>query len=122
MAPVSSAVSETQLDEVFGALADGTRRHILRALARGPASVGDLAKPFSMSLPAVSKHLRVLERAGLLRRQLDGRFHRCRLDAGPLRAADLFMKDYRAFWEGTLEAFASYVESGAVKPRRGRKR
>jgi DNA-binding transcriptional ArsR family regulator len=109
---------EARLDAVFGALADRTRRRILIALARGPASVGELAAPFDVSLPAVSKHLRVLERAGLLRRELDGRFHRCQLQAQPLRTAAAFMTDYRGFWEENLEDLAQYVERTGRKGRR----
>jgi DNA-binding transcriptional ArsR family regulator len=112
---------DSRLDAVFGALADRTRRRILVALARGPASVGELAAPFDISLPGVSKHLRVLERAGLLRRQLDGRFHRCQLDAQPLRAAAAFMTDYRAFWEDSLDKLADYVER-PPPPLHGRRR
>lgn len=93
----SSDSADARLDAVFGALADTTRRKILLALTKGPATVGELADPFAMSLPAVSKHLRVLERAGLLRRHLDGRFHRCELQAAPLHHATSFMEPYRAF-------------------------
>jgi DNA-binding transcriptional ArsR family regulator len=110
--------TESRLDAVFGALADSTRRRILKRLAKGPSSVGELAKPFAMSLPAVSKHLGVLERAGLLRRHLDGRFHRCELNADPLRAAHDFTRDYRAFWESTLDGLAKYLEAPAQKSQR----
>jgi DNA-binding transcriptional ArsR family regulator len=109
---------DSRLDAVFGALSDRTRRKILVALARGPASVGELAAPFDVSLPAVSKHLRVLERAGLLRRELDGRFHRCQLQAQPLRAAAAFMSDYRGFWEDNLDSLAEYVERTGRRGRR----
>jgi DNA-binding transcriptional ArsR family regulator len=107
---MSSARAEARLDAVFGALADRTRRKIVARLARGPAAVTELAEPFAMSLPAVSKHLRVLEEAGLLRRERDGRFHRCTLDAAPLDDAAKFIARYRPFWEDTLEELAKYVE------------
>jgi DNA-binding transcriptional ArsR family regulator len=109
---------EARLDAVFGALADPTRRRILVALGRGPASVGELAAPFDISLPGISKHLRVLERAGLLRRQVDGRFHRCQLQAQPLRAAAAFVTDYRAFWEDNLDSLADYLEAPPRRPGR----
>jgi DNA-binding transcriptional ArsR family regulator len=126
MSRPAAHIIDSQLDAVFGALADATRRRLLKTLAKGPASVGELAEPFAMSLPAVSKHLRVLERAGLLQRRLDGRFHRCQLVAGPLRVANEFTMDYRAFWDGTLDELAKYVEQPApgvrAKHSRGPKR
>jgi DNA-binding transcriptional ArsR family regulator len=72
--------------------------------------VGELAAPFSMSLPAVSKHLSVLERAGLVRRERDGRIHRCQLDARPLETANEFLERYRTFWENSLDQLAEYLE------------
>ena len=98
------------LDRVFGALADPTRRAILARLAEGEANVGQLADPFEMSRPAISKHLRVLERAGLVRRSPDGRISRCRLDAGPMREAAEWVETYRSYWEDQLEALARYLE------------
>lgn len=102
--------SEAALDAVFSALADPTRRRIVARLARGPASVTELAAPFEMSLPAVSKHLRVLEQAGLLQRERDGRLHRCSLDARPLATAAAFIDRYRVFWTDTLAELARYLE------------
>lgn len=102
---------DAQLDAVFAALADPTRRCILRRLLDGPASVGELAQPFAMSPPAVSKHLRILEQAGLLRREREGRVHRLSLDAAPLRTAGDFIEQYRAFWDDKLEQLARYLES-----------
>jgi len=99
-----------RLDRTFGALADGTRRAILGRLARGDASVGELARPFRMSRPAISKHLRVLERAGLVRRRREGRISRCRLDAAAMRQAAEWVDRYRAFWTDRLDALARYVE------------
>ena len=89
-------------------------------LARGPATIGELAAPHAMTLPAVSKHLRVLERAGLLRREREGWYHRCSLDARPLEDAVAFITRYRAFWEDTLEQLARHVERPPEK--KGRKR
>jgi DNA-binding transcriptional ArsR family regulator len=102
--------SEARLDRTFGALADGTRRAILGRLARGEATVGELARPFRVSRPAISKHLRVLERAGLVRRARDGRISRCALDATRLREAADWVECYRAFWTGRLDALARYAE------------
>jgi DNA-binding transcriptional ArsR family regulator len=99
-----------RLDEVFGALADPTRRRILEHLAQGDHCVTDLAKPYDMSLPAVSKHLRVLEEAGLIRRQRNGRVHRLKLEAKPLQQAAQWIEEYRVFWEGTLDSLANYLE------------
>lgn len=99
-----------RLDRTFGALADSTRRAILARLARGEASVGELARPFRVSRPAISKHLRVLERAGLVSRTREGRVSRCELDAAAMREAAEWVNRYRAFWEGRLDALARYVE------------
>jgi DNA-binding transcriptional ArsR family regulator len=107
----SAAVNDDKLDAVFCALGDPTRRRILARLASGPASISELAEPFAMTLPAVSKHLRVLERAGLMRRERDGWYHRCYLEARPLESADSFLARYRPFWAGTLEDLARYVEN-----------
>jgi DNA-binding transcriptional ArsR family regulator len=111
----SIAAVDAKLDAVFSALADPTRRRILGQLARGSATVTEIAEPFAMTLPAVSKHLRVLERAGLLRREREGSFHHCHLEGRPLEDAVSFIVGYRTFWERTLEELANYVErpSGA---------
>jgi DNA-binding transcriptional ArsR family regulator len=98
------------LDLTFAALSDPTRRRILRRLARGDRSVTDLARPFSISLPAVSKHLRVLEHAGLLRRRRKGRVHSLRLQAAPMRQASQWIADYRRFWEGSLDRLGGYLK------------
>jgi DNA-binding transcriptional ArsR family regulator len=107
--------SSASLDATFGALADPTRRAILARLAKGETSVKKLARPFSMSLPAVSKHLRVLESAGLLRRQIDGRVHRCRLAAKPMKTAAGWIAQYRAFWETQFDALAKYLEKTEIE-------
>lgn len=109
-------VTNEQLDRTFGALADPIRRAILAQLASGPATVGDLARPFRVSRPAISKHLRVLERAGLVRRARDGRVSRCRLDAAPMRDAADWVERYRAFWEQRLDALSKYLEEEQKRP------
>ena len=98
------------LDRTFAALADPTRRRILTHLARGNQRVTDLARPFDMSLPAISKHLRVLENAGLLRRRRYGRVHEIKLEARPLKDAAQWVEKYRKFWEGSLDRLAEYLE------------
>jgi DNA-binding transcriptional ArsR family regulator len=116
----SAAAQDRKLDAVFAALADPTRRRIVARLASGSATITELAEPFAMTLPAVSKHLRVLERAGLLRREREGWFHRCSLDARPLEGAEAFITRYRSFWEDTLEQLAAHVEPPPGAKRRKR--
>jgi DNA-binding transcriptional ArsR family regulator len=94
----------------FAALADPTRRRILESLSRQEKRVKELAEPFAMSLPAVSKHLRVLESAGLLKRRRLGREHHIELEPAPMRKAMLWIEQYRKFWEGSLDALAEYLE------------
>ena len=101
------------LDRTFGALADPTRRSILARLADGEATVGELARPFDVSRPAISKHLRVLERAGLVERTRDGRVSRCSLDAAPMREAAEWVERYRRYWEDQLESLSRYFAEGA---------
>jgi DNA-binding transcriptional ArsR family regulator len=103
------------LDATFAALSDATRRGILARLATGEASVTELAKPYVMSLPAVSKHLRVLESAGLVARSKDGRVHRCRLEAAPLKSAADWIEHYRRFWEAQLDSLQRFLESSTPK-------
>src|SRR4029450_13497313 len=97
------------LDKVFAALANPTRRAILERLAHGDTSVSDLATPFAMSLPAISKHLRVLEQAGLITRTKDGRMHRLRLVAQPIRDAAVWMAYYQQFWDTRLAGLGPYL-------------
>lgn len=111
--------SSTQLDRVFGALADPTRRALLARLAEGETTVGRLAAPFDVSRPAISKHLRVLERAGMVRRTPEGRMSRCELDAGPMQEAAEWIERYREFWELQLDRLKCYVEG--QRPNRGEK-
>ena len=102
---------EDRLDRIFGALANRTRRALLARLERAPAKITELAQPFHMSLPAVSKHVRVLETAGLVQREVDGRVHRCSLSPTALREADAWLTHYRSFWQQSLDALARHVES-----------
>jgi DNA-binding transcriptional ArsR family regulator len=116
----SRSTADRRLDLVFRALGDRTRRALLASLAERPAMVTDLARPFAMSLPAVSRHIRVLERARLVRRTVEGRVHRCALDLAPLATADAWLRRYRRFWLENLDALARYVARG--KAPRGRSR
>ncbi|HEX7421552.1 MAG TPA: metalloregulator ArsR/SmtB family transcription factor [Thermoanaerobaculia bacterium] len=103
-------VNNYSLDTTFSALADPTRRAMLAKLATGEWSIGELAEPFEMSLPAISKHVRVLEDAGLLVRERDGRVHRCNIDPKPITAAVSWLEEMRQFWESRLDALAEYLE------------
>src|ERR1700757_2328596 len=106
------------LNRTFAALADPTRRRILAHLARGDRRGTDLARAHAMVLPAVSKHLRVLEKAGLLRRRRYGRVHEMQLDAKPLKQAAQWVEEYRKFWEGSLDRLANYLEKTTNVPER----
>ncbi len=103
------------LDNVFSALADPTRRALLARLAAGNSSVGELAEPFDISLPAISRHLRVLRNAGLITRHKDGRVRRCTLDAAPLRAASDWIEAYRQFWDDQFDSLAEFLERAQDK-------
>ena len=111
----SKRLDDERLDRVFRALGDRTRRSILGRLKEGPAKVSDLARPYAMSLPAVGKHLRMLERAGLVRRDIEGRVHHCSLSPMPMRDAEQWMDQYRQFWEETLSALSDHLQ----KPSQG---
>jgi DNA-binding transcriptional ArsR family regulator len=100
---------QDQLSSTFAALADPTRRAILARLALGETSVTELARPFEMSLPAVSKHLKVLEQAGLISRGREAQWRPCRLDAGPLEGAGSWIEEYRRFWEQSLDRLEEYL-------------
>ena len=100
----------SKLDSTFAALADPTRRAILARLSAGEASVQDLAKPFNMSLPAVSKHLKVLEKAKLIRRGRTAQWRPCYLNAEPLKAASDWMEQYRKFWEESFDRLDEYLK------------
>lgn len=102
--------SSELLDRTFGALADPTRRQILAQLAEGEECVTELAKPHAMSLAAVSKHLIVLEKAGLVKRQRNGRVHSLALEAKPMQEAQAWLDRYRKFWTANLDSFEKYLE------------
>jgi len=103
------------LDETFAALADPTRREILVALVDGDRSVSELAEPFDMSLPGISKHLAVLERAGLITRWREGRVRRCRLERGPLADALQWIADYGRFWEQSFDSLERLLAAQAKR-------
>jgi DNA-binding transcriptional ArsR family regulator len=107
---VDVVLDEQQLDLTFAALADGTRRAILARLTEGEATVNELAAPFSISLQAVSKHLKVLERAGLISRGRDAQWRPCRLELAPLETASAWIDEHRQAWEGRLDALGDVIE------------
>lgn len=109
------------LSATFAALADPTRRAILTRLASGEASVSELAEPFDISMPAVSKHLKVLERAGLIARSRDAQWRPCRLQAAPLREVSDWVEHYRRFWEQSLDRLDVYLKELQLKEK-GRKK
>ena len=110
--------SSSQLDRTFAAMADPIRRTILARLQRGVATVTELASPHAVSLPAISKHLRVLERAGLIDRTKEGRIHLVRLVARPIQDAHEWLESYRQFWEGQLDALGNYIDELNARKRR----
>jgi len=101
---------QDHLSNTFGALADPTRRAILARLALGETSVTELARPFEMSMPAVSRHLKVLERAGLIARGREAQWRPCRLEAGPLKEAASWIEEYRRFWAPHLDALERHLD------------
>ena len=113
--------SDVVLNRTFAALADPTRRALLRQLAKGAAPMGELAEPFGMSWPAITKHVKTLERAKLVRREQDGRVHRMHLVAAPMRSARAWLDDYEAFWQqrfDRLDALLKQDDARAKGPRR----
>ncbi|MFD0724019.1 ArsR/SmtB family transcription factor [Lysobacter brunescens] len=106
----------TRLDQVFHALADPTRRAMLASLREGERSVGELAAPHRISLAAASKHIRTLERAGLLKRTIVGRTHRCALAPAPLAEADAWLRRYSAFWTERLDALDALLQADGPSP------
>jgi len=113
----------SRLDAVFGALSDPTRRAMLRDLANRPRTIGELAAPFDISLAGASKHIQVLERAGLVQREVQGRVHTCRLDARPLHAGAEWIRHYERFWNQKLDVLEALLRAEdaakpAAKPRR----
>ncbi len=113
----------TQLDATFAALSDPTRRAILSRLSRGEASVTQLAEPFEMSLPAISKHLKVLQKAGLITQSREAQWRPCRLEAKPLKQAAEWLERYREYWEQSFDNLDSYLRDIQSKEKkRGRKK
>lgn len=109
-------MTSEQLDAVFSALSHPTRRAILARLAAGETTVTELAEPFDISLPAVTKHLHVLERAGLIRRGREAQWRPCRLEAEPLREVADWVEQYRRHWEQSLDRLAEYLRELQAKP------
>lgn len=105
-----------QLDPVFHALGDRTRRRMLRELATGERTVGQLAEPFEISLAAASKHIKVLEKAGLIRREIRGRVHMCRLDPGPLASVQEWLAFYERFWTDRLTVLDRLLREADASP------
>jgi DNA-binding transcriptional ArsR family regulator len=108
-------MTSDQLSATFSALADPTRRAILTRLAAGETSVSELAEPFEMSLPAVTKHLKVLERAGLITRGRQAQWRPCRLQAAPLKKASAWIDQYRSFWDESLDRLDEYLQELQAK-------
>ena len=115
-------MSPDRLSTTFSALADPTRRAILARLIGGEVSVTELAEPFAMSLPAVSKHLKVLESAGLIARSREAQWRPCRLEAGPLKDAADWLEHYRRFWEQSLDRLDAYLHELQVKEKKNGRR
>jgi len=111
-----------RLSTTFAALADPTRRAILARLAEGDTTVGELAQPFDVSLPAISRHLKVLERASLIERSVDAQWRRCRLTGKPLLEANEFLEHYRRFWEESLDRLVDLLEARPATRRKRRKK
>jgi DNA-binding transcriptional ArsR family regulator len=111
-------MSPDHLTTTFAALADPTRRAILARLASGETSVTELAEPFEMSLPAISKHLKVLERAGLIARGREAQWRPCRLEAGPLKDAAKWLEYYRRFWEQSFDRLEEYLREVQKKEKK----
>jgi DNA-binding transcriptional ArsR family regulator len=111
-----------RLSETFGALADPTRRAILARLASGEASVTELAEPFAMSMPGISKHLKVLERAGLIARGREAQWRPCRLQAGPLQDVAGWVEHYRRFWEESFDRLGEYLQELKKRDSKNRKK
>src|SRR4051794_34445221 len=107
---MTTAVDEDRLSETFGALANSTRRAILARLAEGAATVNELAEPFAMTLPAISKHIKVLERAGLVRRGQRAQYRPCALDGARLREVSTWAEQYRPVWEARFDRMDQYLE------------
>src|SRR5215216_602267 len=112
------AIEEERLSETFAALASSTRRAILTRLAEGEATVNELAEPFAMTLPAISKHIKVLERAGLVRRGQTAQYRPCALDATPLEEISSWAEQYRSVWEARFDRMDDYINQLRPRPER----
>ena len=110
-----------RLDTIFHALGDATRRGMLARLALGEKTVGELAEPFAMSFAGASKHVKVLEEAGLIRREVRGRTHVCHLEPGPLASADQWLRHYERFWTGRLDALEKLLREDDARKAAARK-
>lgn len=110
------------LDHVFGALADSTRRDMIQRLSQGPATIGELGEPFGITKGAVTKHIKVLERAGLLRRDIQGRVHRCEIDTLPLEVVQRWVDQVRTFWEERFDDLSEYLDELQNKGKHDRRR
>jgi len=119
---VHSAMSQDRLSATFAALADPTRRAILARLALGETSVTELAEPFDMSLPAISKHLKVLERAGLIARGREAQWRPCRIEPGALKDVDDWLEQYRRFWDESFDRLDDYLRKLQAKGKKRRAR
>jgi DNA-binding transcriptional ArsR family regulator len=120
MKPAGYGRAEVQLNETFAALADPTRRAILARLASGEATVTELAEPFAMTQPAISKHLKVLERAGLISRDRDAQRRPSRLEAAPLAEASQWLEEYRQFWEASFARLDALLGEMRTQPKAGK--
>ena len=116
---MTTAIDQDRLSETFGALANSTRRAILARLADGAATVNELAEPFAMTLPAISKHIKVLERAGLVIRGQRAQYRPCALDAGPLEEVSTWAERYRPVWEARFDRMDDYLKQ--LQPQRDRR-
>jgi DNA-binding transcriptional ArsR family regulator len=115
-------MKQDRLSSTFSALADPTRRSMLARLSRGEASVNELARPFKMSLPAVSKHLKVLEKAGLITRGRQAQWRPCRLDARKLKEVDDWVEQYRQLWEERFDRLDAYLKELQKEPKKGKEK
>src|SRR5438105_15858547 len=119
---MTTAIDEERLDETFAALANSTRRAILDRLANGAATVNELAEPFQMTLPAISKHIKVLERAGLVLRGQQAQYRPCALDAAPLEEVSTWAEQYRPVWEARFDRMDAYLAQLQTATKGGRPR
>ena len=116
---MATALDDDRLDETFSALANSTRRAILARLAEGAATVNELAEPFEMKLPAISKHIKVLERAGLVVRGQRAQYRPCALDAAPLEEVSTWAEQYRPVWEARFDRMDDYLTNSSSQRRTG---